>query len=466
MSGRFAKLKKDWMLRGWSDMPLALINWTNGDQRVMKKRAFYVTEACDGKTNFDSLAFLPIHHALLDKLIAEGIAELCEEGDSIDPCQQYRKAENPRLSGLHWSVTGLCNLNCRHCYMEGPSGRYGELSFEDMLRVIEQFAQANVHEVSLTGGEPFLRTDLLDIIAILAEKRIWVSEIYTNGLLVAEEILEGIKMLGFSPSFQISFDGCGMHEYMRGRKGIEQGVIEGIRKVQAAGFRVVIATSIDRLNKDRMGDTYDLLKGLNIQSWRIAPPHETGNWRGTTTQVSFEEEAEVYASLLKRWLADGKPFSIQLGAFFGYDGKDVLELKETPQVRHTPESYDCGACRERPYLLPDGVLLPCPGYTDTVLQERMPNILRDGLAKAWSESLLRSIVGIKKKDLLARNAECCRCDLFEECGMGCRASAVVKTGDLMAKDPLTCEMVKKGYIKRFQELASFATNKRNGNGSI
>ncbi len=464
MSGRFAKLKKDWMLRGWSDMPRALINWTNGNQREMNKRAFYVAEACDGKTNFDSLAFLPVHHALLDRLIVEGIAELCKEGNSIDPSQQYRKAENPRISGLHWSVTGRCNLNCRHCYMEGPSGRYGELSFEGMLRVIEQLEQSNVHEVSLTGGEPFLRKDLLDIIAVLAEKRIWISEIYSNGLLITEENLVRIKGLGLLPSFQISFDGYGTHEYMRGQDGIEPGVIAGICKVRAAGFQVVIATSIDRTNKGHMGATYNLLKGLDIQSWRISRPQETGNWRGTTTNVSFEEEAEVYAPLLGRWLADGKPFSIQLGAFFGFEGKDVPEPKETAQVRHTPESYDCGACRERPYLLPDGVLLPCPGYTDTVLQDRMPNILRDGLAKAWSESFLRSIADMKKKDLLARNEECDRCELFEECGMGCRASAVVKTGDLMAKDPLTCEMVKKGYVKQFQKLAGFVANKGEGDG--
>lgn len=453
MSGKYAKLKKDWMLRGWSDMPFVLINWTNGGQRQMNQRAFYVAESCDATTDFNSLAFLPVHHALLDKLIAQGIAELCQEGDSLDPCQQYRKSDNPKISGLHWSVTGRCNLNCRHCYLEAPSGRYGELSFEEMLRVIEQLEQANVHQVSLTGGEPFFRTDLLAIIAVLAKKKIWVSEIYSNGLLITEEILREIKRLGFLPSFQISFDGQGSHEYMRGREGIESGVIAGIRKIQGSGFPVVIATSIDRLNKDRMEATYDLLKELNIQSWRIAPPQKTGNWRGSATCLSFEEEAQVYALLFKRWFADGRPFDIQLGSFFKQGSKNTTKLKKPARIRLTPESYDCGACREMPYLLPDGVLLPCPGYTDTALQGRMPNILHDGLSKAWKGSFLRSIADMKKKDLLAKNQECGRCAMFKECGIGCRASAVVNTGDLLAKDSSTCEMLKQGYKQRFQELA-------------
>jgi len=213
MSGRYAKLKEDWMLRGWTDMPWAVVNWTNGDQRKLKKNAAYTAQACDGKTDFSSIACLPIYNALLGKMLEEGIAEECEPGDSIDPCQQYRKAENPRLVGLHWSVTGLCNLNCRHCYMEAPSGRYSELSFDESMRVIEQFERANVQEVSLTGGEPFLRKDLLEIIEVLAKKKIWLSRIYTNGLLVTEDALEGIKRVGFLPTFQISFDGVGAHDY-------------------------------------------------------------------------------------------------------------------------------------------------------------------------------------------------------------------------------------------------------------
>jgi radical SAM protein with 4Fe4S-binding SPASM domain len=337
--------------------------------------------------------------------------------------------------------------------MEAPSGRYGGLSFEESLRLIEQFEQANVQDVSLTGGEPFLRKDLRRIIEVLAKKKIRVSQIYTNGLLITEEILQGIKKAGFSPEFQISFDGVGAHEYMRGKKGIEQGVIEGIRKVRAAGFTVAIATSVDSVSKDSLADTYDLLKGLDIQSWRIAPPQRTGNWRGTTTDLSFEEEAKVYEPLLLRWLDDGKPFDIQLGGFFRGAGRNGPAPQEEPKIRHTPDSYDCGSCREMPYLLPDGTLLPCPGYTGTVLQDRMPNILRDGLSKAWSRSFLRSVADMRKSDLLARNEECGRCEWFAECGLGCRASALVETGDLMAKDPSSCELWKKGYRKRFQELA-------------
>lgn len=440
-------------MRGWTDVPLAVVNWTNGDQRALGKKGFYVAEACDGKRDFSSLSFIPVHNTFLDRLIREEIAEECEEGASIDLSQRYRKAENPRLSGLHWSVTGLCNLNCRHCYVEAPSGRYGELPFEDAMRLVEQFELANVQEVSLTGGEPFLRKDLPDIVAGLAQKKIWLSQIYTNGLLIKEEVLEEIKRVGFLPAFQISFDGRGAHEYMRGRGGIEQGVIEAITKVRVAGFPVVISTCVDSVNIGHLADTYDLLKELAIGYWRILPPQKIGNWKGTKTGLSLEDEVEFYAPLLARWLRDGRPFYLQLGRLFTGAGKDNPVPQDGPGTRYTPESYDCGGCREQRYVLPDGTLLPCAGYTDSALHRRMPNILRDGLSKALSGSLLCSIANRKKADLLTRNTECTSCESFGECGMGCRAVALVETGDMMAKDPVACEMWKKGYRQRLRELA-------------
>jgi radical SAM protein with 4Fe4S-binding SPASM domain len=471
------------MLRGWSNMPRRLVNWLDSDQRELKTMGFYVAESCDGQTNFESFAFLPRHQGMLELLIAEGIAEECQEGDSIEPWQRYRKADNPYLAGIHWCVTGRCNFNCRHCYMEAPAGRYGELPFAAMAGLVEQFERANVIEVSLTGGEPFLRRDLLDIIQLLAQKKIRLNQIFSNGLLITDQHLEDIRRIGSRPAFQISFDGVGAHDQMRGTTGTEQGVIDAIRRLRSAGFPVVVATCIDRLNLGSLADTYELMKGLDVQAWRTAAPQATGNWRGTTTASPLDEQAETCAPLLERWIKDGEPFAIQLGSFYrggrarkpetdpagqpdnqkpgagraGLRSRErVTGLKRSADMpdrpTYTPEGYDCGACREQPNLLPDGTLVPCPGYVDSILQNRMPNLLRDDLSEVWTRSFLREIADLRKKDLLAKNPECAACELFKECGVGCRASALTETGNLMAKDPIACELCRKGYKKRFRDL--------------
>ena len=76
------------------------------------------------------------------------------------------------------------------------------------------------------------------------KRRIGVKEIYTNGLLVTEQILHSIRELGILPRFQISFDGLGGgHEYMRMKAGIEKSVVNAVRIVKAAGFPTIVATS-------------------------------------------------------------------------------------------------------------------------------------------------------------------------------------------------------------------------------
>ena len=279
---------------------------------------------------------------------------------------------------------------------------------------------------------------------------------YSNGLLITDKHLETIRRLDFSPVFQISFDVVGGHDQMRGTRGTEPSVIKAIKKVCYAGFEVVVSTSVDRLNIGGLSETYRIMKELAIQSWVVSSPQELGNWRGTTTGLSQDEEAKAYLPVRDRWLKDGRPFGIQLSAFFrgrrlqSEDGPEAPEQEIMGGAVHTPEAFDCGACREQPNLLPDGTIVPCPGYVDNFLFDQMPNLLRQDLSSVWSDSILSRLGNMKKKDILAHNPECGECDLFEECGMGCRASALRQTGDLMAKDPSYCDMWKNGIKKQFQ----------------
>lgn len=448
MTQRYVKLTNDWLLRGWSDVPFALVEWRQCNVRPLSQKGAYVAKSCDGKTDFNSLLFMPDHVAILGRFIEQGLAEECTSGDMLADHQRLRKAPNPYLTGIHWSVTGRCNLNCRHCYIEAPDLRYADVSPDAIRRLIDQFERANVLQVSITGGEPFLRDDLMDIVGMLLDRKIRVHQFYTNGLLVTDAVLSDIKALGMTPAFHLSFDGCGVHDRMRGTQGTEGKVLDAIRRIGVAGFPVTVATSIDRGSKECLAETYERMKELEVQSWQVAPPNQTGNWCGVTTGLSHDEEAALYTPLLRRWHDDGRPFRLQLGALFNSLIDAVGEHQPKRQVRHTPDTYDCGVCRQTPYLLPDGTLLPCHGFTGTSLQDEMPNLLKQELSEVWTDSRLRTISQAKKGERLQHNEECAECELFERCGMGCRARALIEAGDIETKDPLTCELWREGYKER------------------
>ena len=443
---RYAKLNRPWLLRGWTDEPRTILNWLSGDCRQLSEAMFLTAQACDGKTDFDHIDNFLERNVLLNKLIAAGMAQECEAGEEAEPGQRYRKADNPYIRTVHWSITGRCNLKCRHCYMESPYGRYGELPFTDVLRLIEQFGKANVHQVDLTGGEPFLRPDLPDILAALAARQIAVSQIYSNGVLITRNLLEQIKGIGFQPKFQISFDGCGTHDAMRGLAGTEPATVEAIRLLREMDFPVIVATSIDKSNISALAATYELMKDLAIQFWRVGPPQEIGNWRHTSTGLTWDEMLSACTAVTACWIADDKPFQLQMpGYHSSREGDDGF--------RFDPDSYDCISCRLDMSILPDGTAIPCPAYTDTAVYRQMPNLLHQPFSAVWSDSALRQLIDIKKSAVLAHNNECAACAEFGQCGGGCRAMAVASTGDLMAVDPQVCDMYKSRFSQRFAALA-------------
>jgi len=446
--GRYAKLASDWLLRGWVDEPYALVNYRNGSTRILSKKQLYVLISCDGKSNFDSYAFLPIHLALLEEFIQESIVVECSRGDEADTTQMYRCADSPYIEGVEWSITGRCNLNCLHCYMESPSGKYGEPSFRDVAAIIDQFEQANVISVMLTGGEPFMRSDILDAITLLAKKKIRISYIFTNGLLLNEEKLMAIRQLGIAPVFQVSFDGVGAHDYMRGADGTEPDVIDSIRLLRRCGFHVVVSTSVDNKSVNTLLETYECMKELGIGYWRITSPQESGNWTGTSTQLSLEDEDRYLSPILECWLQDQKPFGIQLGGFYR---SDIVPTENHSRPKYTLDSFDCGTCKSQSYLLPNGTLLPCAGYVGSEVEAKMPNLFKQNLREIWSDSYLQELSNLKKRDVIDSNQECAACEMFDDCGMGCRVSALIGTGDIMAKDLLSCKLWKDGYKERYKK---------------
>lgn len=92
-------------------------------------------------------------------------------------------------------VTKRCNLNCGHCYIRAGEPRENEFDTEGMYRVLDELRENNVFHLFITGGEPFTRSDIVDIINYAEESGFFV-QIVTNGTLLTEEIVSQIKNRG------------------------------------------------------------------------------------------------------------------------------------------------------------------------------------------------------------------------------------------------------------------------------
>ena len=85
------------------------------------------------------------------------------------------------------------------------------------MDIIEQMSDCGIMNVTLTGGEPLVRRDFWDIVDGLLKHGIGITQIYSNGKLANEKLLDGLIERGIQPEFNMSYDGDeGWHDWMRG----------------------------------------------------------------------------------------------------------------------------------------------------------------------------------------------------------------------------------------------------------
>ena len=148
------------------------------------------------------------------------------------------------ITDLRVSITDRCNYKCVYCRTGQVGAQYAELTTEDYLRLIRNFVSLGIEKVRLTGGEPLLRRDLLQIIHELATWRTPTGQpldiaVTTNGHLL-EDLAVPLKTAGLS-RVTVSMDAVDQTTFERITRipGSFANVVRGIQAAQQAGFAPV-----------------------------------------------------------------------------------------------------------------------------------------------------------------------------------------------------------------------------------
>lgn len=450
-------LNSNYGLRGWSNVPYAIIEFDSGKVQPINEFTYSTISLCNGQIH--SALLLKPHLELIEKLEKNKIVSCTEIPKRIDKRQEYQKMPYRFILKAHWSVTGKCNLKCRHCYMSAPQAKYGELTTEQCFYIIDQLCTANIGTVSLTGGEPLVRKDFWTIVDRLLSKGISISQIYTNGMLVNKAFVENLKKRGLSPEISVSFDGIGTHDWLRGVEGAEKKVVEAIRLLVEHNIQVSVEMSLNKQNIDNFTDSVFLLADLGVSSIKATPTSDSGNWvneKGCYS-LNLEEAYDAYMRFITKYRAAGAPVSIMLGGFF-YCRKGSEEyvhpIKRYNGSEEMKKHVVCGSAGMNMYIAADGKILPCIPLSGMPIQATMPNLLETPLVEILDSSVYLKMVALTLGELLAVNDECNRCEYKLVCGGGCRASALMDTGNYSGKDPASCLFFHGNYEEKVRRIYS------------
>ncbi len=268
----YFRIKDNIALRSWKLVPFAYYRKGNTYAEKLTSEEFFAAMLCDGKHDL-------ARNGLLDILVKKDVIEPCEQGNSPSEWSRLRDCRCRYMPSALVSITGRCNMNCRHCFMAADvSPTFDEWKYEDILDLIDQFAECGVQSVGLTGGEPMLHPRFTDILREIAKRDLTLSEICTNASLVTDGICDEIKTLGFSPMFRVSFDGVGVHDWMRRVPGAEEQALGKLALLKKHGFFVKVQYNVNRHTASALKKTARLLDGMGMDSIRIIQTGSSPRW--------------------------------------------------------------------------------------------------------------------------------------------------------------------------------------------
>ncbi|MGE4318861.1 MAG: GTP 3',8-cyclase MoaA [Deferribacterales bacterium] len=294
---------------------------------------------------------------------------------------------------LRVSVTDRCNFRCKYCvpavenYNHVPHPQI--MTYEEMLTVVEVFAELGVHKVRVTGGEPLVRRGIESFLGEISKvKGIDEVTLTTNGALLGK-FADSIKQAGIK-RINVSLDSLRPDRYKEITGGFNlQNLIEGIRYAQSIGIGPIKTNTvvIKGFNDDEIGDFCDFAAENNITS-RFIEFMPVGNyleWKDKGV-LSGKEMLDVISAKYstkelkkEKYAGPAKNYLLSNGARVG-----II----TPISNHF-----CSEC-DKLRITADGKLRPCL-LSDTEI-DILP-VVRTGYKQAIKAEIIRGLF-MKEKE--------------------------------------------------------------------
>ena len=326
------------------------------------------------------------------------------------------------------AFTYKCNLTCSHCYQKAGPPLKDEMTTEEALNIIEDLARSGASNLSISGGEVFLRDDAFDLVEYAASLKLRTL-VVSNGYSVTEDAVRTLKKCGLD-YMAISIDSMNpeVHDAFRGRSGSLEHAVNAVRHTVETGIVSSVRTTAMKFNYNTIPEIFEWCIRNDVDEFVLFQGVKVGRATDIAGQLISHREFIRMGHIFKEYEKKiknlrvyipraGIPYIIcSLPHGFSSDSYMPFSLSGLILTNSCLAGYNV-------LLLPNGCIAPCSYFPHPV-----ENLKEKSIKEAFQNPLL---VAMRERDF---KGICGTCQDKLECG-GCRAKAYIHFGDPLHSDP-------------------------------
>ncbi len=339
------------------------------------------------------------------------------------------------------AITSRCNLHCAYCSHFSSAGDVeADLPASEWARFFDELNHLGVMNLTIQGGEPFLREDLPEILEEIVRNRMRFA-ILSNGTLISDEMAAFLSATGRCDGVQVSLDGAqaNHHDALRG-KGTFDKALAGLERLRSHGIPVWARVTLHRMNvNDLEGIAALLLDELSLPYFSTNEASFFGLCRENMNHVglTMAERTLAMATLMRL----NEQYNGRIGASAGpladaevWLGMEQAHSDKRASVRGEGRLTGCGCVFHKIDVRADGVVVPC------LLLSHIPlgRINRDDFGRLWRESPQLNRIRERGRISLRYFEFCHDCEYIDYCTGNCPALAYTQTGMVDHPSPNGC----------------------------
>jgi len=321
--------------------------------------------------------------------------------------------ENVKVDNIVIDITTACNLNCMHCYnRKVDDSRH--MNYESLVKIIEELSKYGVTEITISGGEPLLHTEIEKIVHIPMSYPNINFVVATNGMLLTDDLIAQMEKVD-NLIVQISIDGSDMKTYEKQRGvGSFNDFYRGFLLLAQSSVKrkasIIVVTKVNCRDVENMyvlSVEHDILPTFKFADYM---GNAKNNWKSLT--LNLAQKMHVINII--------KKMNIQ------YDKKVHVPIPGSAC------EFSVYAERTNFLIQVDGTVVACQWLLDyplgNILGENLPDILKSDVMMHLYE------IGSKRREALNVSSSCMDCSVRNHCYLGCLGVALINGNEIGLDD--------------------------------